>query len=226
VSRIIAIVSGGLDSVTMAHQLKEEGNEVHLLSVDYGQRHRKEHDFAVAAAERLGAAHQIADLSALGAMFRGSSLTDPTVDVPEQTWAGYGESPNIVPNRNALLLAAAFAIAVVEKAAAVAIGVVADDVTSVPDSTPAFLESFIAMERLATNGYAHPELDLLAPLSGLRKSDVVLLGERLRVPWTQTWTCVRGGAVHCGRCAACWERQEAFTEAGVDDPTVYQGNRG
>ncbi|MFH8407551.1 7-cyano-7-deazaguanine synthase [Streptomyces sp. NPDC018019] len=225
-SKVIAIVSGGMDSVTMAHQLKEQGDEVHLLSVDYGQRHRKEHDFAAAAAGRLGAPHQTADLSAIGAMFRGSSLTDPTVDVPEQTWEGYGESPNIVPNRNALLLAVAFAIAVVEKAESVAIGIMAGDATSVPDSTPAFLDSFIAMERLATKGYAHPGLSLLAPLAGLQKSDVVLLGERLRVPWTQTWTCLRGGTVHCGRCAACWERQEAFTEAGVDDPTTYEGNRG
>ncbi|MFC0599012.1 7-cyano-7-deazaguanine synthase [Streptomyces palmae] len=225
-SKVIAIVSGGMDSVTMAHQLDQQGHEVHLLSVDYGQRHRKEHDFAAAAAERLGAVHQIADLSAVGAMFRGSSLTDPSVDVPEQTWEGYGESPNIVPNRNALLLSVAFAIAVVEKAEAVAIGIMADDATSVPDSTPAFLRSFIAMERLATKGYAHPDLDLLAPLAGLRKSGVVLLGEELRVPWAQTWTCLRGGEAHCGRCAACWERQEAFTEAGVDDPTVYQEIRG
>lgn len=210
----------------MAHQLKEQGNEVHLLSVDYGQRHRKELDFAAAAAKRLGAPHQIADLSAVGAMFRGSSLTDLTVDVPEQTWEGYGESPNIVPNRNALLLAVAFAIAVVEKAEGVAIGIMAGDAASVPDSTPAFLESFIAMERLATKGYAHPDLDLLAPLAGLQKSDVVLFGEELRVPWTQTWTCLRGGEAHCGRCAACWERQEAFTDAGVADPTIYQGSRG
>ncbi|URM88714.1 7-cyano-7-deazaguanine synthase [Streptomyces sp. MRC013] len=221
-SKIIAVVSGGMDSVAMAHHLKDQGNELHLLSVDYGQRHRKEHDFAAAAADRLGAPHQVADLSAVGAMFRGSSITDPTVDVPEQTWEGYGESPNIVPNRNALLLAVAFAIAVVEKAEGVAVGVIAGDAVSVPDSTPAFLESFIAMERLATKGYAHPDLDLLSPFAGLQKSDVVLLGEELRVPWTQTWTCLRGQESHCGRCAPCWERQEAFTQAGVNDPTTYQ----
>ncbi|GAA0380631.1 7-cyano-7-deazaguanine synthase [Streptomyces blastmyceticus] len=220
--KIIAIVSGGMDSVTMAHHLAQQGNEVHLLSVDYGQRHRKEHTFAAAAADRLGAVHQVADLRAVGAMFRGSSLTDPTVDVPEQTWNGYGESPNIVPNRNALLLAVAFAIAVVEKAEAVAIGSIAGDVASVPDSTPEFLESFIAMERLATKGYAHPDLALLAPLSGMAKSGVVLLGEKLGVPWTSTWTCFRGEETHCGRCAPCWERQEAFHEAGVEDPTGYQ----
>ncbi|WP_431681326.1 7-cyano-7-deazaguanine synthase [Kitasatospora sp. KL5] len=221
-SKIIAVVSGGMDSVTMAHHLKEQGNELQLLSVDYGQRHRKEHDYAAEAAERLGAVHQVADLSALGAMFHGSSLTDPSVDVPEQTWNTYGESPNIVPNRNALLLAAAYAIAVVEQAEAVAIGVMAGDVASVPDSTPAFLEAFDAMERIATRGYAHPDLTLLAPLAGMDKSGVVLLGEELGVDWTRTWTCFRGGEIHCGRCASCWERQDAFAGAAVNDPTTYQ----
>ncbi|MFE2728324.1 7-cyano-7-deazaguanine synthase [Kitasatospora sp. NPDC059327] len=221
-AKIVAIVSGGMDSVTMAHQLKELGNDLHLLSVDYGQRHRKEHRFAAAAGRRLGAVHQVADLSAMGGLLRGSSLTDPTVDIPEQTWSGYGESPNIVPNRNALLLSVAFAVAVAEKAQAVAIGIMADDTVSVPDSTPEFLESFIAMERIATAGYAHPDLALLAPLSGLGKKDVVRLGERLGLPWTETWTCLRGEDDHCARCAACWERQEAFAAAGVQDPTIYQ----
>lgn len=221
-SKIIAIVSGGMDSVTMAYQFKQQGHDVHLLSVDYGQRHRKEHRFAATAAERLGSVHQVADLSAVGALLTGSSLTDPTVEVPEQTWNGYGESPNIVPNRNALLLSVAFAVAVAQKAEAVAIGIMADDTASVPDSTPEFLDSFIAMERLATAGYAHPGLDLLAPLSGLAKSGVVTLGEQLGVPWTETWTCLRGLDEHCARCAACWERQEAFTAAGVPDPTIYQ----
>jgi 7-cyano-7-deazaguanine synthase len=222
VPKIVAIVSGGMDSVTMAHQLKDQGHDLHLISIDYGQRHRKEHVYAAAAAERLGAAHQVADLSAVGILLRGSSLTDPTVDVPEQTWTGYGESPNIVPNRNALLLSVAFAVAVAEKAQAVAIGSTGDDIASVPDSTPEFLESFIAMERIATAGYAHPDLALLAPLSGLGKKDVVRLGERLGVPWTQTWTCLRGEEYHCARCATCWDRQGAFTAAGVPDPTIYQ----
>jgi 7-cyano-7-deazaguanine synthase len=155
-------------------------------------------------------------------MLRGSSLTDASIDVPEQNWTGFGSSPNIVPNRNALLLSVAFAIAVVEKAQGVAIGIMAGDFVSVPDSRPAFLESFMAMERIATEGYADPDLQLMAPLSGITKTGVVQLGEKYGVPWTHTWTCLRGEADHCGRCAACWERQEAFDEADVEDPTVYQ----
>ncbi|MFH8609649.1 7-cyano-7-deazaguanine synthase [Streptomyces sp. NPDC018029] len=219
--KTVAIVSGGLDSVTMAYHLQAQGHTLHLLSVNYGQRHLIEHEFAAKAARTLGAPHDIVDLSPVGRLMHGSSLTDPAVDVPDQQSESPGESPNVVPNRNALLLSVAFALAVAEKAEAVAIGVI-DDAQAAPDSNTAFLDSFLAMEKIATCGYAHPELTLLAPLAELRKSGVVSLGEELGVPWTETWTCMRGGARHCARCASCWDRQEAFRDAGVTDPTTYR----
>ncbi|MET7968730.1 7-cyano-7-deazaguanine synthase [Micromonospora sp. NPDC005305] len=219
---VIAVVSGGMDSVTMAHQLHSDGHVLFLLSVDYGQRHLKEHRFAAATAQRLGVRHEVADLSPVARFLKGSSLTDPDVDVPERSWSSFGESPNIVPNRNALLLSVAFAVAVAERADAVAIGTVANDHASVPDSTPEFLESFIAMERIATAGHASPELDLLAPLSHVGKTGVIEIGERLGVPWLDTWSCFRGGDLHCARCAACTERREAFTATGITDPTRYE----
>jgi 7-cyano-7-deazaguanine synthase len=221
-ARIVAIVSGGLDSVTMAYHLHDQGHELDLLSINYGQRHVKEHLFAELAAQDLGATHDVADLSPIGRLLSGSSLTDLTIDVPERNWGVIGDSPNIVPNRNALLLSAAFAVAVARRAEAVAVGLVADDHRSVPDSTPEFLDSFLAMEKIATLGYSHPDLTLTVPFQQYTKSEVVVLGEQLSVPWDKTWTCLRGGAVHCGRCAACWERQVAFQDAGVNDPTRYE----
>ncbi|WP_280690821.1 MULTISPECIES: 7-cyano-7-deazaguanine synthase [unclassified Kitasatospora] len=218
-SRVIAVVSGGVDSVTMAYKLKAEGHRLHLLAVDYGQRHRKELEFARLAARRLGARYEVADLSAARNVFRGSSLTDSAVDVPADTGPSQGSS-TIVPNRNALLLAAAFALAVVEQAQAVAFGVMADDVGP-SDTSPEFLRAFLVMERIATRGQAHPDLDLLAPLVELHKSEVIALGDGLGVPWEETWTCFRGEEIHCGRCAACAERREAFVAAGVKDPTAY-----
>lgn len=219
--KTVAIVSGGLDSVTMAYHLQAQGHELHLLSVNYGQRHLVEHEFAEKAARSLGVPHDVVDLSPVGKLLSGSSLTDPTVDVPDHKSGSSGGSPNVVPNRNALLLSVAFAVAVAEQAQAVAVGVV-DDLQAAPDSNAAFIDSFLAMERIATRGYAHPDLTLTAPLVRLRKSDVVSLGEELGVPWTETWSCFRGDALQCGRCAACRERQEAFRDAGVTDPTTYQ----
>jgi len=217
VSKIIAVVSGGIDSVTMAHHLAAQGHDLHVLSIDYGQRHHKELAFARAVADRLGFPYEQADLSAVKSVFRGSSLTDPSVDVP-RVGATTPRNPNIVPNRNALLLSVAFALAVVEDADAVAFGVMADDVGP-SDTSPEFLRRFLEMERVAI---ARPGVDLLAPLIELHKTGVVALGEELGVPWAETWTCFRGEDVHCGECAACAERRGAFTEVGVKDPTTYR----
>jgi 7-cyano-7-deazaguanine synthase len=219
--KTVAVVSGGLDSVTMAYQLQAQGHTLHLLSMDYGQRHLVEHEFAAKAAQKLGVPHDVVDLRPVGNLMSGSSLTDRSVDVPDHQGATSGTSRNVVPNRNAILLSVAFAVAVAEQAQAVAVGVV-DDLSAAPDSNAAFIDSFIAMERIATRGYAHPDLALIAPLVRLRKSEVVALGEELGVPWTETWSCFRGEEIQCGRCAACRERQEAFRDAGVSDPTIYQ----
>lgn len=217
-SSVVAVVSGGMDSVTMAHQLVAEGHRVHLVAVDYGQRHRRELDCARAAARRLGTTYDEVDLTSVGRLMRGSSLTDPAVPVPDAGRAPAGANPDIVPNRNAVLLAVAFTVAVVERAPAVAFGVMADDVGP-SDTSPAFLDAFLAMERIATST---ADLALLAPLITLHKHEVVALGDELNVPWEQTWTCYRGEELHCGSCAACVERRTAFVAAAVKDPTEYR----
>ncbi|MFI6345784.1 7-cyano-7-deazaguanine synthase [Streptomyces sp. NPDC050560] len=219
----IAVVSGGIDSVTMAYHLRAEGHRLHVVSVDYGQRHRRELACARLAAERLGAPYEEVDLSAARGVLRGSSLTDTSVDVPVPGAAERGDADrraNIVPNRNALILSVAYALAVVERADAVAFGVMAEDVGP-SDTSPAFLRAFRDMERIATRGDAKPGLDLLAPLIGLPKREVIALGARLGVPFEDTWTCFRGQELHCGNCAACTERRDAFVDAGVPDPTRY-----
>ncbi|WP_328536093.1 7-cyano-7-deazaguanine synthase [Streptomyces sp. NBC_00344] len=219
-SRIVAVVSGGIDSVTMAHHIAAEGHDLHVLAVDYGQRHRKELEFAAAAAARLGAPYEEVDLRSLRSVMRGSSLTDPSVAVPRPD-RPVGGNPNIVPNRNAVLLSVAFALAVTVQADAVAFGVMAEDVGP-SDTSPAFLRLFLEMERVATKGSLAPEVELLAPLIELPKTGVVALGEKLGVPWDRTWTCFRGEDIHCGACAACAERRGAFADLGITDPTVYR----
>jgi 7-cyano-7-deazaguanine synthase len=218
--RIVGVVSGGIDSVTMAHQLAAEGHDLQLMAVDYGQRHRRELEFAAAAAERLGVPYEEVDLRSLRGVMRGSSLTDPAIDVPRPD-RPVARNPNIVPNRNAVLLSVAFALAVSVRADAVAFGVMAEDVGP-SDTSPEFLRRFLDMEKVATRGSLTPDVELLAPLIELPKAGVVTLGEKLGVPWNQTWTCFRGDDVHCGVCAACVERRGAFAEAGIPDPMVYR----
>jgi 7-cyano-7-deazaguanine synthase len=219
--KAIAIVSGGLDSVTLAHLLHAQGYQLHLLSFDYGQRHRKELLFAERCARRLEATFSLLDLQQLGQHFKGSALTDESVAVPDGHYAAANMAITVVPNRNAIMLAIAYGIAVAEEAEAVAFAAHAGDHFIYPDCRPAFIEAFGAMQRLAVEGHGHPRLHLEAPFAHLKKEQIVRLGAALGVPFAETWSCYKGGEKHCGTCGTCNERKEAFLLAGVPDPTDY-----
>lgn len=219
-SLAIAIVSGGLDSVTLAYQLHHQGFDLHLLSFDYGQRHRKELQFSELCAQRLGAEYSLVNVSALGSLLKGSALTDQ-IEVPEGHYAAPNMAVTVVDNRNAIMLAIAYGVAVSEKAEVVAAGFHAGDHPIYPDCRPEFVSAFDAMERIATAGHGDPNLRLVAPFVDKTKSDIVRIGVTLGIPYADTWSCYKGGEKHCGRCGTCYERREAFELAGVVDPTEY-----
>ncbi|MER5172128.1 7-cyano-7-deazaguanine synthase QueC [Thioclava sp. GXIMD2076] len=216
--KTIVICSGGLDSVTLADKISAEHELVGLVSFDYGQRHRKELDYAARAAERLGVKHDIIDMRGIGASLTGSALTDD-VDVPDGHYAEETMRITVVPNRNAIMLTIAFGIAAARQADAVATAVHGGDHFIYPDCRPAFTEAFEAMQKQALDGYA--DVSLYTPFVRVPKSAIVEEGARLGTDFAQTWSCYKGGAHHCGRCGTCVERREAFDLAGVTDPTVY-----
>ncbi len=218
----VAIVSGGMDSVTLAHLLASEGYDLHLLSFDYGQRHRKELEFAALCASLLGAQHDVVDLSSLTALLKGSALTDGGVAVPDGHYAQENMRVTVVPNRNAMMLAIAYAVAVAEGAMVVGAGIHAGDHAIYPDCRPAFAEAFDAMQRLAVEGFGDPNLRLYTPFVDITKANIVTIGHRLGVDYAKTWSCYKGGEAHCGTCGTCVERKEAFDLAGVPDPTRYE----
>jgi len=222
-TKAIAIVSGGLDSVTLAYLLHSEGYNLYLLSFNYGQRHKKELDYAALCATRLGAQHNIIDLSAVTPFLKGSSLTDD-IAVPEGHYAAPSMVATVVPNRNAMMLSIAYAVAVVEGAEVVATGVHAGDHPIYPDCRQGFIEAFDAMQRVAVEGYGHPQLKLLAPFVNIGKHAIVRIGANLGVPYEETWSCYKGGELHCAKCGTCVERKESFELAGVPDPTRYESD--
>ena len=71
----------------------------------------------------------------------------------------------------------------------------------------------------ALDGYA--QVRLQTPFVERSKADIVRQGAQHGTPFAETWSCYKGGAVHCGRCGTCVERREAFHLAKVSDPTVY-----
>lgn len=219
---IVTTVSGGLDSVTLAHVLAAEGHELVCLSFDYGQRHVKEIEFARTCAARLGADHHVIDLRSVGSLLTGSALTDDAVDVPEGHYTDASMRSTVVPNRNAIMLSVAVGVAVARGAEAVAAAIHAGDHPIYPDCRPAFVDAFENEARVANEGFIRDGFRVLAPFMHVGKDEIVRRGTAVGVPFEQTWSCYVGDVLHCGRCGTCVERHEAFELAGVPDPTVYE----
>ena len=221
-SLAVVTVSGGLDSVTLAHVLHAEGWDLVCLSFDYGQRHVKEVSYAAACAERLGADHHVVDLRSVGALLTGSALTDATVAVPEGHYTDVSMTATVVPNRNAVMLSVAVGVAVARGAPAVATAVHAGDHTIYHDCRPAFIDAVEHEARVGNEGFIADGFRVLAPFLAVGKDEIVRRGAAVAVPFAETWSCYVGGERHCGRCGTCVERREAFDLAGVPDPTAYE----
>ncbi|MEO1113207.1 MAG: 7-cyano-7-deazaguanine synthase QueC [Pseudomonadota bacterium] len=216
--KTLVICSGGMDSVTLAHGIAQDHELAGLISFDYGQRHRKELDFASLCAEELDTEHILMDISNIGRQLTGSALTD-NVDVPDGHYAEDTMKITVVPNRNAIMLSIAYGIAASRGADTVATAVHGGDHFIYPDCRPAFTSSFETMQRYALDGYA--EISLFTPYVSISKADIAAEGLRLGVDYRKTWSCYKGGDKHCGRCGTCVERREAFHLAGGIDPTDY-----
>ncbi len=216
--KTLVVCSGGLDSVSLAHHVANEHELTRLVSFDYGQRHKKELDFAAQCATRLNVPHHIIDLQSIGAALTGSALTDD-IDVPDGHYEEDSMKITIVPNRNAIMLTIAFGIAAARGDQAVATAVHGGDHFIYPDCRPSFTNSFEIMQKHALDGYA--DVSLYTPFVHRPKSDIVSVGAAQGTPFKDTWSCYKGGDIHCGRCGTCVERREAFDIAGVPDPTQY-----
>ena len=215
-SRTVLIYSGGVDSTVLLAHLRAEGREVHCLSVDYGQRHRRELEAARAICAHYGVDHRLADLRALAPLFGSNALTGG-VTVPEGHYEEESMKATVVPNRNMLLISVATAWAVSLRAESIAYGAHGGDHAIYPDCRPEFAEALDRAVRLAD----WHEVRLERPFVKMDKAGIVRRGRELEVPFGLTWSCYVGGERHCGRCGTCVERKEAFRLAGVADPTDY-----
>jgi 7-cyano-7-deazaguanine synthase len=213
----VILLSGGLDSTVLLYHLLAEGMQVLALSVDYGQRHRRELEAARAIASRAGVEHRVADLSAITGLLGGSALTSAEIEVPLGHYEDETMKATVVPNRNMLLLALATAWAISTGSDAVAYAAHSGDHAIYPDCRPEFAE---AMAQAISLCDWH-SVTLLRPFVGMTKAEIVRRGVELGAPLEMTWSCYQGKTVHCGACGTCVERREAFVLAGAPDPTEY-----
>ena len=219
--KAVAIMSGGMDSVTLAYYLKQKYKDLHLVSFDYGQRHKKELECAVIQADILKAKHEIIDISGIRPLLKGSALTD-SVDVPEGHYEEASMSQTVVPNRNAIMLSIAWGLACSSNADILACGVHSGDHHIYPDCRPYFIQNLNESLRIGTMDHRKENLQLVAPFINHDKTWIAAKGKELGVPFKYTWTCYKGLEKHCGKCGACVERKEAFRDSGGNDPTIYE----
>lgn len=215
--RAVVLLSGGLDSTTAAWLAQASNFDLCALSVDYGQRHRRELEAAARVAERLGARQQLVRLN-LGD-WGGSSLLGEG-DIPSQPAAGIPST--WVPARNLIFLSIAAGYAEVVGASAIYIGVSQVDYSGYPDCRAPFLDAFQRAADLASKQFVEQGISIpvVAPFLHLSKAGIVRLGLTLGVDYALTWSCYQGGERPCGACDSCRLRAAAFAELGLPDPLL------
>jgi len=216
--KVVVLCSGGMDSVTALHWARAHHTLVAALSFDYGAKHNpRELPFAAEHADRLGVRHEIVRLDFVARLFASDLLTSGG-DIPEGHYEADNMKRTVVPFRNAVMLSIATGFAESAGAAGLVIAAHGGDHAIYPDCREAFMRAMGDAMRLGT----YAEIALLRPFIDLGKGGIVAEGARLGVNFARTWSCYKGGPVHCGRCGTCVERREAFIEAGVPDPTAYE----
>jgi len=223
----VVLLSGGLDSATVAAIARRDGYTVYALSFDYGQRHDVEIEAAKRVAKAAGAERHVVLPINLRA-FGGSALTDD-IAVPKgrsEDDMAAGIPVTYVPARNTIFLSLALAWAEVLGTGDIFIGVNARDYSGYPDCRPDYLAAFQAMGNLATKGAVEGTLPVTIhnPLIDLTKAEIITLGSGLGVDYSLTRSCYdpdsQGRA--CGACDSCALRLKGFAEAGRVDPAPYQ----
>jgi len=216
--RALALLSGGMDSTTLVAKLLADGYWVETIGINYGQRHSKELESAYKVADHFGIKYDTVSLESIKPFLTGSALTDEVV-VPDGHYAEQTMRITVVPNRNAIMLSVAAGIAVARKLDYVATAVHSGDHYIYPDCRPEFVTAMSKALELGTNTFG--DITIIAPFVEISKADIAKIGADIDAPLSLSWSCYKGGEIHCGACGTCFERREAFTVAGVEDPTEY-----
>jgi 7-cyano-7-deazaguanine synthase len=213
----VVLCSGGMDSVAALYWAQRNHNVTAAISFDYGAKHnQREIPFAAEHARLLGLRHEVVALDFVNRLFASDLLTSGGA-VPDGHYEAENMRQTVVPFRNAILLSIACGIAESASAAAVVIAAHGGDHAIYPDCREEFMQAMGSAMRVGT----YAGVELLRPFIAMKKGQIAALGAKLGIDFARTWSCYKGRELHCGTCGTCVERREAFTEAGLVDPTDY-----
>ncbi|MEW6542134.1 MAG: 7-cyano-7-deazaguanine synthase QueC [Nitrospirota bacterium] len=223
--KAVVLSSGGLDSTVTAALARQDGCQLYLLTISYGQRHSVEVGRARAVGEALGAAGHLVlevDLRPIG----GSALTGDLAVPKDRSDAERRQAIPVtyVPARNTIFLALALAYAESLGASRVYFGANVLDYSGYPDCRPDYLRAFEEVARLGTKaGVEGQRIEIRAPLLSMTKAEIIRTGLALNVPFHLTHSCYDPApdGTACGRCDSCRIRREGFRAAGAVDPVAY-----
>ena len=223
----IILLSGGLDSTTCAAIAKEDGYDLHGLTINYGQKHNYELKAAKLVAQNFKFnSHAVIDIDL--ASFGGSSLVSKEIEVPKNRNIGIKDDipSTYVPARNTVFLSIALAKAETINAFDIFIGVNAIDYSGYPDCRPEFILQFEKMMNVATKDAAQNigEYKIHTPLIKLTKAEIIKKGQQLGIDYQITSSCYSPNKYGqpCGQCDACKLRIKGFDDAGLADPLTYE----
>lgn len=212
------LLSGGMDSVAALYEVLASHEIVACLSFDYGSKHNaREIPFAQLHAKRNGIAHHTISLDFMDRLFK-SDLLRSGGEIPDGHYAEETMKQTVVPFRNGIMLAIATGYAESVGARGLVIAAHSGDHAIYPDCRESFMEGMATAMREGT--YEH--IELLRPFIATDKAGIARRGEELGINFAETWSCYKGGDIHCGTCGTCVERREAFVLAGLPDPTKYE----
>ena len=212
----VIIISGGMDSTTMLYEYKDE--IALAITFDYGStQNGRERVCAITHCQRLGIKHIVVQLEFMHRYFKSALLGDPE-DIPEGNYNDENMKSTVVPFRNGIMLAIAAGIAESNGLKRVMIANHAGDHAIYPDCRPDFVK---AMSEAMSAG-TYENITVYAPYTNLSKKQIAEHGKALGIDYSETYSCYKGGEIHCGKCGTCRERIQALHDAGINDTTEYE----
>lgn len=212
----IIVLSGGMDSVTLLHDYKDR--IALAITFDYGSNHNiRETGCARINCKMLGIEHVVISLEFIHHYFK-SSLLSGADEIPEGNYNEENMKSTVVPFRNGIMLSVACGLAESRGLKHVMLANHSGDHSIYPDCRPEFVS---AMSQAMSNG-TYDHVDIIAPYTNITKGEIAMIGKRIGLDYSLTYSCYKGGEYHCGRCGTCRERIEAMRFAGIQDPTIYK----
>jgi len=216
-TKVVVLVSGGMDSVAALYEAHQRYTVVGAVSFDYGSKHNhKEIPFAAWHSRKLGIPHRTIRLGFVDELFK-SDLLQSGGTIPDGHYQELTMKQTVVPFRNGIMLSIAGGYAESIEANGLVIAAHSGDHAIYPDCREDFMKSMADAIRLGT----YAAVEILRPFIHSTKAEIAQRGHELGVDFAQTWSCYKGGEIHCGTCGTCVERREAFMLSELPDPTVY-----